>query len=141
MATPRQFNQNMIKRAEEIEQAANLVKQDAALEIERALVRSTPVDTGRARSNWRIGTGRLVVQPTSPQQTISRALAKIRRTRPGLAITIHNNVSYIADLNAGSSRQAPANFVGAALLVGQANVQKAKLFRRTAGELRLRAES
>jgi hypothetical protein len=50
--------------------------------IKADLVAATPVDTGKARAGWKVK-----------------------------GSTITNNVSYIGDLNRGSSQQAPPHFI------------------------------
>jgi hypothetical protein len=85
--------------------------------IHGRLVQDTPVDTGWAANNWIPAQG----QPArgtvgTPQEldatAATQALASIEpgslTSRPTF---ISNNVPYIARLNAGSSRQAPAGFV------------------------------
>lgn len=92
----------------------------------------TPVDTGWARANWvpSIGSPGPSV-PTPPTRKGRRRGAGSRAARQAAASTrlfgykvrqgpvfISNGVPYIVNLNAGSSKQAPRNFV-------QANIRKA----------------
>ena len=82
----------------------------------------TPIDTGWARANW-IATA--TVPSTSPVGTrhsvsagaSSRAIAKLISTYRLAAgpIYVSNSVPYIARLNQGSSKQAPAGFVQRAI--------------------------
>lgn len=99
----------------------------------RNLAYVTPKDTGFAASNW-------VAQIGSPFSGIagSRLQAELgqldRITQSGSwqaldgyklsqgPIFITNNVSYITDLNRGSSRQAPPNFVQLEMLTSIAQV-------------------
>jgi hypothetical protein len=102
----------------------------AALLADETLVLSTPVDTGRARSNWLVTVGSpasfssAVIK--SPESAIAEARAAVEQfkiSRKGIlfkrasgnTIFITNNVSYISKLNSGSSAQAPAGFVEAAV--------------------------
>jgi hypothetical protein len=87
----------------------------------------TPVDTGWARANWipQIGT-----PGTSPAGTYAAALAGSlpNESQVGVAtvattyrlrsgpVFVSNNVPYIAQLNEGSSRQAPRGFVQAGIV-------------------------
>jgi hypothetical protein len=65
------------------------LSQKITLDVHAALVKATPVDTGRARQGW---------QAETPQNVNEHG-------------TIENNVEYIGVLNDGHSTQAPANFV------------------------------
>jgi hypothetical protein len=110
-----------------------------ALAIDQAVVTSTPVDTGRARSNWRAGVGANpggVVPAASPgvggstaaesaSQAIDDATAVIGGA-DGDIIYISNNLPYIQALNDGSSAQAPAGFVELAVQAGQEAVKRIK---------------
>jgi hypothetical protein len=89
---------------------------DVFSEIGRRLVPATPVDTGLARGNWRPSIGVPVSRPTSlVDPTGAGAIARIESTarqyRTGETLYLVNRVPYIGQLNAGSSRQAPAGFV------------------------------
>lgn len=100
---------------------ANRWIRSVIIQADTNLVTRTPVDTGRARSNWRIGVnGRVagIVAPRSPNAAIAEAESRARRFTPfafrgngDREANITNNVSYIGDLNRGRSRQAPAGFV------------------------------
>lgn len=59
---------------------------------------ATPVDTGRARNSWRV---------EKQGQDLTTRLDRYR---------VRNVVNYIEDLNMGTSRQAPANFIEEAFL-------------------------
>lgn len=108
---------------------AKLVRK-VALAVDAELVLSTPVDTGRARSNWQAeintpATGE--AEPVPPQQAIDDATRVIAESKPGDAIHITNNLPYIGRLNEGWSAQAPEGFVETAILHGAAQVKGAKL--------------
>jgi hypothetical protein len=118
----------------------NYIVQAVAIEVDQALVMATPVDTGRARSNWIASLGRprrSVIGPYAPGKKLglgesgnaNAAMAQARavitaRTSNGQAVYITNNVPYIGDLNAGRSPQArPAGFAQRASQVGTATVR------------------
>ena len=61
-------------------------------ELYRNLQAATPVDTGFARSSWRVS-------------RVTRGFGRESE------IIIENTAEYIDDLNRGSSRQAPARFI------------------------------
>ena len=94
---------------------ANRIKQRAALLLDSELVQATPVDTGRARSNWVIS----LDSPTDrirnvqdPQYTPgAEEEGIVHASVPGQDIYVSNNLPYIGALNNGWSAQAPAGFV------------------------------
>lgn len=105
-----------------------------ALEITKDLVLNTPVDTGRARSNWQANMRMPrtnVIEPLDPGSqlginenanasiAISRANEEIAKHQPHEDIWITNNVKYIGFLNDGSSTQTPKLFVERAIKRGE----------------------
>jgi hypothetical protein len=112
-----------------------------ALSVDATVVSATPVDTGRARSNWVAeinspATG--TREPYSPgkegstggpnaQAAIEQARAVISTYKSGQAVHLTNNLPYIGALNDGHSAQAPAGFVQTAVLNGIAQVRGVKL--------------
>lgn len=81
------------------------------------LVENTPVDTGRAKSNWHIETNTINAQIVEPGHT-EDPNAKTMSVKVNDTIYISNNLPYIRRLNEGYSKQAPALFVEAAAQVG-----------------------
>ena len=94
----------------------------AALAADQVAVLATPVDTGRARANWRVGIG---TNPAgyddeatdkSGSSTIAEGQGVIERWKSGQgSIFISNNVPYIIPLDEGSSAQAPSGMSAAAV--------------------------
>jgi hypothetical protein len=94
------------------------------------LATETPVDTSEAISNWQVSIGRRVdtdLPPWMPgmqgstytysrNATIAAAKRNLRGKKPGQSIFISNLAAHIIELNQGSSRQAPAGFIEAAIL-------------------------
>lgn len=91
------------------------------------LIETTPVDTGWARANWLPGiggaptneaprpdNGQGIVSAGGRQSAAVASFATSYNLRQG-EVFIVNNVPYILQLNEGSSRQAPAGFVQAAI--------------------------
>jgi hypothetical protein len=87
------------------EHAANqgLVKE--AHEMVEELEAATPVDTGFARGEWKVG--REIV--FDPKDLVLQG-SVIGAIEPG-RVTIRNNAPYIEALNAGHSEQAPEHFI------------------------------
>ncbi len=135
----------LLTLANELDQLGDKIAKDAsdlsvtvatAVVTDLALV--TPVDTSEAISNWIVALGapsRQTIGPhfagdfgstfgASSSQTISEAKAVLKAKAPGQAIYISNNLTYIEDLNNGSSRQAPAGFVERAELLGRKLVEQ-----------------
>ena len=144
MATPEQFAKNMAERGLKIEINSSKAVQRVSLAIDAQVVVATPVDTGRARSNWRVGIDAAVTDETnrfpmgmrgsSGQAAAAKAIndAKeiILKQKPGQAIFISNNVKYIGDLNRGTSKQAPKLFVQKAIIAGANAIRGVKILDR-----------
>jgi hypothetical protein len=110
-----------------------------AIAVDQTVVIATPVDTGRARSNWRVQSGEpnTAVRPAfvagkdgstlgeNTNAAISEGKAIIAADRTG-TIYISNNLPYIGPLNDGSSAQAPAGFVERAVQSGLQVVSRIK---------------
>jgi len=127
-----------------IQDLVDEVVKKLAINIDQELVTNTPVDTGAARSNWVASLDAPVddvippylpypsVQPNQGQRfsetdnaeaAMQQAKDVIVQRETGQDIWISNNVSYIDDLNSGSSKQAPALFVDIAIQTGIARIK------------------
>lgn len=133
---PRNLNDlaaSMEARAKKIQTAASDAAVKVALGILNTLVFRTPVDTSRALSNWQVSTDAPIgsyIQAYSPgylgytqlasaQSAISVGTMNLEKKKPGQTIYIVNNTPYIRGLNSGSSKQAPAGFVEASVLIAR----------------------
>lgn len=109
-----------------IRRTSDLLMKQAAIKVITEVVHRTPVDTGMARSNWKITVDQPfteILPPYSPGHRLGRGETRnaglallqagrdVRKHKHGKTIFITNNVPYIETLNTGSSAQAPANFV------------------------------
>ena len=120
----RDFDADIRRFAEQLELGPGIVARKIALDIFGDLLAGTPVDTGRARSNWRISirTPDLTVLETVGESAASAAIqysiaqARLFRFNGRQPIYITNPLPYIEPLNEGWSQQAPAGFVQAAIL-------------------------
>jgi hypothetical protein len=135
------FAERMKKRASTMESGVSKLVRKVALTVQRDLVLATPVDTGRARSNWQVSvggpsTGEL--EAYSPgkggssagpnaQAAIAAGEATIAKRQPGQDIFIQNNLPYIGRLNEGWSAQAPAGFVEASIKHAEQVVRQTKV--------------
>jgi hypothetical protein len=144
MADPSTFAKRMQIRADRVGGSIDRIARKAALAVDQALVLATPVDTGRARSNWRAEVGGApsgTIQPYSPGDKLGigeqanaaaamqQAAGQVAGWRPSseVPLFISNNVDYIGKLNEGSSKQAPANFVEQAIAAGIGAIANAKV--------------
>lgn len=113
----------------EVGEMLSLVSEMAYTEI----VVATPVDTGTARTGWNITVGAMDSYVPSYQNYPSMQSGNARPNAMRLAeqavrplrqpganvytsVFINNGVEYIGELNQGSSRQAPADFVARAVI-------------------------
>jgi hypothetical protein len=137
----KRFSVRINKLASNVEQNTTLLVRKVALSIDSTVVMVTPVDTGRARSNWQVEIGKKAngtIEPhvpglegstVGPNTQIALALgaAAIATYKGGETIHLTNNLPYIGALNRGHSAQAPAGFVESAVLNGIAQVKGARL--------------
>lgn len=88
-----------------------------ALAVDAQLVLTTPVDTGRARSNWvpSINTPQIKIVEPGQRESIGEAIKNYELDQ---TIFITNSLPYIRSLNDGHSQQAPAGFVDLAIQAG-----------------------
>jgi hypothetical protein len=127
----------MAQRGKNVEDNADKLVRKVALKIDATVVLATPVDTGRARSNWQVELNKPAVGTVEAMEAgaaINKGKDVISRYEggtPGASINITNNLPYIGRLNEGHSAQAPAGFVEEAVLVGISQVKGAKLLSRT----------
>jgi hypothetical protein len=87
-----------------------------ASDILVGVVDATPEDTSHAVANWQVGIGDVpqgILEGTDPDGSSAKAsgIAAITNAPFGAPINIVNNVEYMKFLLAGSSTQAPADFV------------------------------
>ena len=105
----------------EVEETTSRIVRRFALGALRRLVLASPVDTGRFRGNWQItvgpeeAAGETGRTDRSGAATIAAGMQAISAQRGFDRVVIVNNVEYGPDLNNGSSKQAPAGFVEAAI--------------------------
>lgn len=123
----------MDEKLESIQEYASARAVSAAYAIVKRLAYSTPVDTSQALSNWQVSLNdpnnafirahspgfKGNTQGASAGMTVQLAVSILQNKTPGQPIYITNNAPYIGKLNSGSSSQAPAGFVEAAVLIAR----------------------
>ena len=142
MSTLSGFARNMRRRGRRLETRTNRLKREAALIVDREVVLATPVDTGRARSNWIVSLSVPVLSPIGPyapgsklgkgeranaEAALQQGRERINAARGPQDIYISNNVNYIGRLNEGYSAQAPAGFVQSAVARAVAHVRRSRV--------------
>ncbi len=96
------------KAPEQVKKQAKRAVREVSFAGEKAIKVGMPVDTGRARASWGHWT---------PGDLIKRIFGAKRQDAiwqerdGGLTVIQGTNVSYVAELNEGSSQQAPAGFI------------------------------
>jgi hypothetical protein len=124
-----------------MEQGVQATVRKVALAIDQTVVMGTPVDTGRARSNWMVTVGApsdAVISAYAPGEggntaasntaaALEQGAAVIAGYAGGSSIHLTNNLPYIARLNDGYSAQAPAGFVEKSVQVAAGVVAGAKV--------------
>lgn len=103
----------------ELQQAGPKAQKSAAQKVrgtsfalERRLKSDMPVDSGRARASWGHWQPGEIIKPDSEA---NKGDAHWEERDGGLTVEQGSNVPYIAALNEGHSRQAPAGFIDKAV--------------------------
>ena len=113
---------NVTKVVTSLEKFTARLLQKVTLNITANLQETTPVDTGWARANWVPSISNpyrgLDTKVTDVPSEKGKAEVATKYTLDKGAIFISNNVPYIKKLNEGSSKQAPAAFIQAAIIKG-----------------------
>jgi len=148
--TLRAFERNILDLVRGLEEAVGDIVAEMGERVHGALVLANPVDRSdladdvRSQSNWLIGVNGadLSFAPLrSENETITAGqnVLRGRRFRASDEVVIANGgakVPYLARLDQGYSRQAPAGFVLAAIQAGVRAAAEARLLREGPGPLR-----
>ena len=109
------FVGDLDKFAKKTEINIETVVRKIAFEIYIGVTKKTPVDTGRAKANWNIGTGSIDFSINEINYTVTENTIFTALPPPNGAgkkpIYITNNLPYINALENGSSTQAPNGMV------------------------------
>jgi hypothetical protein len=138
------FGKRMGDLAVEVTDGSDRIVRKTVLAVDQAVVMSTPVDRGRARSNWVAqldepyngtidpyapGEGLGVGEQANAQAALAQA-ASVSAAYDGdrnSEVHITNNLPYIERLNDGYSAQAPAEFVEEGVREGVKAIKEARL--------------
>lgn len=130
MSSPQEFADSLRRTAEKIRGSVDAAWRATALAVDQTVVLATPVDTGRARSNWRVSTEKqsdvyeAFVLGKGGSTGADNAAAALDQGQQAIndatgdVLYISNNLPYIQPLNDGHSAQAPAGFVEQAVQAG-----------------------
>lgn len=140
----RDLSDSLLSIGSQIVDNANKKKRVGATIIASELTLETPVDEGRARSNWQASVGTPVSRQieayapgdrgsTKGQNTAAAMLqqkSEISKSKPEQPIYIVNNLPYIKPLNEGASAQVTPGWIERAVGRGVEAGQKVKFLRR-----------
>lgn len=123
------YANDMAALAASFPQEASKVVRAMAITALDSLVIATPVDTGRARSNWFASIDQPSVEETTEvnvQANLIHQTNIISKSSKFDTIWLSNNLPYIARLNDGYSGQAPAGFVEKAVVAAEGAIVQSK---------------
>lgn len=141
MADLKRFAKTMRIKGETVQSNATKLMKKVAVRVDQVVVTETPVDTGRARSNWHVDIGAAhegTREPYAPgeggstgasnaAEAIAQGKQVIDGAQSGDEIHITNNLAYIGKLNEGHSAQAPAGYVEEAVMVAINSIRGDKI--------------
>ena len=110
-------------------------KKNTALFLLKQLVDTTPVDTGKAISNWVVDINIAPIgeieahhpgkkkntHSENKEETMFVAIQQLENIKSDDIIHVTNNCQYISNLNAGTSKQAAPNFVESCIEITKKN--------------------
>lgn len=130
------FARRLAFRAKGITENVERAVRKAAIAADKAVVLTTPVDTGRARANWVTSAGELRNRVDNNKfdqnglSTIAEGMSEIARWNLSMSsIFISNGVAYITLLENGWSKQAPHGMTVHGVQAAEAQLRAARLLR------------
>ena len=113
----KEFKLSLEKFSKYAEEQFEIIFRKIAIDLDSAIVLSTPVDTGRARGNWFTSLNSPTIM-TSNRLGAGAAISEIEKVvktaKIGDTIWMANSLPYINRLENGWSKQAPPNAMVAA---------------------------
>lgn len=140
MATLRAFGKRMETLSVRLPVSANNLKKRVAQNVLVAVVRATPLLTGRARYNWNVNFNRPNYSyEYNSFESFARTGAWVTKmSTSGVAILaatrkdsiyISNGLPYIGKLNRGYSAKAPRDYVRTAAIIGARLIRDGRILR------------
>jgi len=110
------FAKRLVSVGALITRGVNVVVTETGKEVRRSVAERTPVLSGRAQAGWNLSVGTADTRVkgesySNPSNSVDAGNVNVRGFRLGQDLLISNSTHYIDDLNAGSSKKAPAGFV------------------------------
>jgi len=107
------FSRDIRKFADKTKLSMDVIVRKVTIDMTVAIVRMSPVDTGRFRGNWMIGVGSPDISTIDAvDKDGSTTVARVTTAAPGLhaggVIYITNSLPYARRLEYGWSKQAPS---------------------------------
>ena len=142
---PNEFNrlaERLSRRTSRMGDRVSQAVRRAAITVDQVVVLMTPVDTGRARSNWIAtinipasgtrepffsGNNLGLAERANAQASIQAAQTVIATYTQNSTIFITNNLEYIGELERGKSPQAPTGMVSFAIEAGRSTLASVRL--------------
>jgi len=124
MADPKSFRRDLRRFMGKTRRALNVVVEEVGLATRQNIALRTPILTGRASGSWNAGLN-VAIEETkgesynNPSGAPFDGVQAVDGFALGDTIIISNSISYIMDLNNGSSLKAPAGFIEMAAIEWQ----------------------
>lgn len=118
------FTSDVEAFAKAIDVNMQTVMRSIALRLWTKITQRTPVDTGRARSNWALAEGGpSSLPPPLPGDSHTTVTPNVQFISGKGAIFITNNLGYVQYLEQGSSKQAPVGMVAISVAELEAEIE------------------
>lgn len=102
---PSTFTLQMRKFENKVNGRMDLAVQKIGLDTDKAVVKATPVDTGRARGGWNVGVNSVNLEEREPEKNANSVSKRneptIKKAKAGDVLYLSNNVEYIEVLDKG----------------------------------------
>lgn len=109
------FTLQLQQFADKAKDNAELVVRKVGIDIYSQIIMKSPVDTGRFRANWVVGSSAIGTTTTATDpggaKTIAAGSQKIMKVQLGQSIWLSNSLPYARRLEYGWSQQAPSGMV------------------------------
>lgn len=118
------FSKSLMSLADHVDGSFGKIIRKACIDLYRAIVEKTPVDTGRAKASWSLSTHHASDEQeprdgytfNEIEQIIKDNVADFKVSIHDDQVVIYNNLEYIEFLEDGTSDQAPNGMVSISLV-------------------------